>query len=125
MIFNRNFTPLSYSDYSYWTASGEFQNNRPVILSACQHTSWWIFGWKDCHRWVADGIDQQMYYSCGPDPNTPGEWIATYQWGWASIHMNWGWGGSYNGWYDGNTFNLPNGTSYNVHQKMTHYILRP
>lgn len=68
----------SDGSYNYWTASDYIQGGRPVLLGGSQSTRWWIFGSKDGHLWVADGMNEIMYYSCQPDPNTPGEWTSVY-----------------------------------------------
>jgi hypothetical protein len=114
----------SDGNYNYWTASDCIQGHRPVLLGGSRSTAWWIFGTKNGHLWVADGMDEIMYYSCSPDPNTPGEWVAVYYNYTAGLHMNWGWGGTNDAWYASNNFN-PGDRTYNVDQHQVINIRRP
>ncbi|ADB38160.1 C10 family peptidase [Spirosoma linguale] len=100
----------SLSSYNYFTVKYELQNySRPVILKGQSNS--------DAHAWVCDGVRHWDYYSCQPDPNTPGEKIAVYTGYDAGLHMNWGWGNSYNGWYSANNFN-PSGYAFNSYREM-------
>ena len=114
----------SDGSYNYWTASDYIQGGRPVLLGGSKSTAWWIFGSKDGHLWVADGMNEIMYYTCSSDPNTPGEWIAQYTGYTAGLYMNWGWEGMDNAWYASNSFN-PEGVTYNVDQHQVVNIRRP
>ncbi len=110
--------------YNYWTASDCIQGHRPVLLGGSRSTQWWIFGSKNGHLWVADGMNEIMYYTCASDPNTPGEWTAQYTGYTAGLNMNWGWGGQDNGWYSSSNFNPP-GRTYNIDQHQVINIRRP
>lgn len=114
----------SDGSYNYWTASDEIQGGRPVLLGGSRTTRWWIFGSKDGHLWVADGMNEVMYYTCASDPNTPGEWVAQYTGYTAGLWMNWGWTHLADGWFASNNFN-PEGAVYNVDQHQVIKIKRP
>jgi len=112
------------SNYNYFTATdNDIQNGTPVLLGGFRSTDWWIFGAQGGHLWVGDGMHEIFYYSCQPDPNTPGEWIAVYNGYSASVRMNWGWGGTANGYFSSYNFN-PIGRTYNVKQEMIYNIRR-
>ncbi|MEO5979309.1 MAG: C10 family peptidase [Chryseolinea sp.] len=114
----------SDGNYNFWTVASEIQNGRPVILGGYHDTQWWIFGTQNGHTWVADGLILSRYYSCSPDPNTPGEWVAVDQGYSALLYMNWGWGGTANAWYSANNFN-PSGYTYNVQPFQVVNIRKP
>ncbi len=114
-MLNFGYHSVSYGNYDIWTAKGNLQDGHPIILSG--NPNLWTAG----HCWVADGVQYWGYYSCEPDPNTPGEWIAVNTGYDCSLKMNWGWGGAYNGWYSANNFN-PGGDSYNTNRKMVYGI---
>ncbi len=101
-----------FNGYNYFTVKSDLLSNKPVILGGYRGSYWWIFGAVGGHQWVTDAVYESMYFSCAPDPNTPGEWISVYTGYDASLHMNWGWGGDYNGWYSAFNFN-PADRTYN------------
>jgi hypothetical protein len=107
--------------YDYWGLRNNLMSNLPVLLGGYQHTYWWIFGHKDGHLWVADGLNETMFYTCAPDPNTPGEWISQYTGYSSALHMNWGWGGDHDGWFGAYNFN-PGDRTYNIGQHMIYNI---
>jgi hypothetical protein len=116
----------SYSDYNYFTVKSELYNNRPVILYGTNKTGgWWIFStYADGHAWVCDGFQENTYYECAFDPNTPGEWIENYTGYDALLYMNWGLKGDYNAWYGAYDF-TPANSNYNYRTKMITNIRRP
>lgn len=115
----------TYADYSYYAVKNEVFGGNPVILRGGRNSGWWIFGvYSDGHAWVCDGLYDETYYSCQPDPNTPGEQISVH-WGENGfLNMNWGWGGSHNGYYSSSNFN-PGSNTFNYRTKMITGIRRP
>ena len=121
-FFNFGYHQARYSDFDIWNAKGELQMGRPILLRGRPGVSFDDFT-PNGHLWVADGVQYYGYYSCVPDPNTPGEWMAIYNGYDCSMRMNWGWNGGYNGWYFVNNFN-PAGRNYNNGRKMV-WGIRP
>ncbi len=129
---SRSFTNLGYpapfyslNNYSPGIVSGNLQQGWPIILAGWPSTQWGFFPSGDGHTWVCDGLKQWYYYSCQPDPNTPGEWISQFDGYDMSLHMNWGWfGGQYNGFYSANNFSVANGDHFNQFRSMVTSIHR-
>lgn len=114
-LINFGFSQASYVNYDIWNAKGELSNGRPIMLRGRE--SIWDDITPEGHLWVAEGVRYWGYYDCAPDPNTPGEWVASFIGYDCTMRMNWGWNGFFNGWYSANNFN-PGGRNYNISRKM-------
>jgi Peptidase C10 family len=123
---NFGYPKPSYSPYNYFTVKSDLNSNRPVILSGGSKGKWWIFNsYEDGHCWVTDGFQEDMYYTCQLDPNTPGQYIEQYAGYYdARLYMNWGWNGSWNGWYSSTNFTA-GGFNFNYLPKMVTNIRKP
>jgi hypothetical protein len=120
-LLNFGYSQASYVNYNIWNAKSELSNGRPILIRGRE--SFWDDFTPEGHLWVAEGVQYWGYYTCAPDPNTPGEWVASFTGYDCSMRMNWGWGGAFNGWYSANNFN-PGGRNYNYANKMV-YGIRP
>ncbi len=101
----------NFSNYDYTVVRDEIAFGRPVILCGGE-AKFSIFGYKNGHCWVADGLNEIWFYECVADPNTPGEQISVQISQSNFIHMNWGWDGSYDNWYSAGNYN-PSDRTYN------------
>ncbi|MBL0743396.1 C10 family peptidase [Chryseolinea lacunae] len=106
---NFGYPTPNYASYNYNTVRFDLANDRPVVMGGS--------GPSGGHCWVVDGFSEQHYYTCGPDPNTPGEWISTYVGVSKAIHVNWGWSGVFNGYFGTSNFN-PGSMSFNTNDIM-------
>lgn len=94
-------------DHSAEGVETELKNRRPVYLTGCRTNAFLGLIYKDCHAWVAEGLQkydklsgyriewQKSNYQYGTDGityNQVGSSTSFY-------YVNWGWGQSYNGWF--------------------------
>ena len=121
---NFGFIGSKFSNYNYAVVKNEIAFGRPVVLCGYESAAFLIFGGKGGHCWVADGVGETEFYSCDPDPNTPGEVESNLFSTYSYLHMNWGWSGSFNGWFSSGNFN-PSNTSFNWRPDMITNIKTP
>jgi len=117
-LTNFGYPTSTYRDYNYSIVRNQLQQNIPSILSGSNKST------GKGHAWVCDGFEEWIYYTCQPDPNTPGEWIENYSGYDANLHMNWGSSGNYDGWFGAYNFN-PGNYNFNYLTQMIINIKKP
>ena len=121
---NFGYLGSKFSNYNYGVVKNEIAYGRPVVLCGYENAQFLIFGGIGGHCWVADGVREIQFFSCDPDPNTPGEIMSNLISTYSYLHMNWGWDGSYDAWFSSGNFN-PYNTSYNWRPEMITNIKTP